>query len=288
MGTPDSAQHTPRVAKRGRRTPPPRPQKQRWKTILGVLVTLGITTWLLAWGGAFNTGPASSGTPQPAPVSDDPAPVPSEPGAAAPAGPAPAAPAPAAPAPAGPAPAPQPVPKHGSGELLTAAFTRPAPAGQRGRAVTVRVQVERDLALDPEAVAREAADVLQDNRSWTSRGEARFDFVGTGQAELTVKLLTPDTTDARCLPLRTLGEVSCQQGNAVNLNALRWVEAVPDYQGDVAGYRKYLVNHEVGHFLGHSHAQCPQRGAVAPVMMQQTKGLLGCRANSWPLPGRTA
>ncbi|WP_144009730.1 DUF3152 domain-containing protein, partial [Enemella evansiae] len=197
------------------------------------------------------------------------------------------APAPA-PAPAAPAPRPEvEVPARGSGELRTAAFARPAPPGQQGRTVKVRVQVERDLPLDPEAVAREAADVLQDGRSWTARREARFDFVGTEAAELTVKVLTPGTTDARCLPLRTLGEVSCQQGNSVNLNAVRWVEAVPDYHGDVAGYRKYLVNHEVGHFLGHSHAQCPRRGAVAPVMMQQTKGLLGCQANSWPLSGRT-
>lgn len=248
-----------------------------------MLVALGITTWLLVWGGAFNTAP-TAGTPQPAPA-------PAEPPAASPA-PATSDPAPPVTEPSkGPEPAAAPpsatVPVHGSGQYRTAAFTRPAPAGQQGRLIRVRVEVERDLPFDPEAVAREAADVLQDGRSWTSRAEARFEFVGTGQAELSVMVLTPDTTDARCLPLRTLGDVSCQQGSAVNLNARRWADAVPDYGGDIAGYRRYLVNHEVGHYLGHSHSNCPRPGAVAPVMMQQTKGLLGCRANSWPLPGRT-
>ncbi|NNG19969.1 DUF3152 domain-containing protein [Naumannella sp. ID2617S] len=244
-----------------------------------------MTSWLLVWGGAFEAGSGSQGTPQPA-AEATPAATEGTPPAGAPATPGPPAPAPAPGAAPG-APAPPPVPQHGTGEVRLAAFARPAPAGQKGRSIRIRVEVEQGLALDPEAVAREAADVLQDPRSWTSRGEAHFDFVGTGPAELTLRVLTPDTTDQRCLPLKTLGEVSCQQGQGVNLNARRWVEAVPDYRGDVAGYRKYLVNHEVGHFLGHQHSECPGPGQVAPVMMQQTKGLDGCRANSWPQPGRT-
>jgi hypothetical protein len=71
------------------------------------------------------------------------------------------------------------------------------------------------------------------------------------------------------------------------LNAWRWAHGAEAYGKDVSAYRQYLVNHEVGHRLGHGHVGCPARGKRAPVMMQQTKSVGSCKANPWPLPTRT-
>ncbi len=80
-------------------------------------------------------------------------------------------------------------------------------------------------------------------------------------------------------------EYSCRVGRYVIINQTRWLRATPVWRSagrNRADYRRLVVNHETGHWLGYGHAGCPGRGQLAPVMMQQSKGLDGCRANPWP------
>ena len=73
-----------------------------------------------------------------------------------------------------------------------------------------------------------------------------------GAAALAVSLLAtgcddaPDTTDARCAPLETNGEVSCRNGEDVMINLRRWLEGAAPSGLSLADYRTYVVNHEVG------------------------------------------
>jgi hypothetical protein len=68
----------------------------------------------------------------------------------------------------------------------------------------------------------------------------------------------------------------------VVLNARPWQNGADTYQGALAAYRRYLVNHELGHALGNGYDPCPGPGEPGPVMLQQTKDLHCRRPNPWP------
>jgi hypothetical protein len=178
------------------------------------------------------------------------------------------------------------VPLTGPGSYETAR-TSVEPASTGGRLIRYDVRVEKNLDVDPDEAAELIAGVLNDERSWAGTGRWRFRLVGAGEwADMHAYIVTPGTTDKLCAPLLTRGEVSCQNGNKVVLNAKRWLLGADAYGSDLKNYRRYLVNHEVGHYLGYRHVQCPGADEPAPVMMQQTKGLDGCRKNPWPRSGR--
>jgi predicted Zn-dependent protease len=112
----------------------------------------------------------------------------------------------------------------------------------------------------------------------------RVDATAPGAYDFRVTLVSPGSMERYCPGVGTGGYTSCRYGERAVINLARWETAVPHYDGDVATYRQYVVNHEVGHALGNGHRPCPGQGQPAPVMQQQTLGLDGCQRNAWPFP----
>ncbi|WP_231920361.1 DUF3152 domain-containing protein [Microlunatus soli] len=160
-----------------------------------------------------------------------------------------------------------------------------APKGKRGALITYTVRVQHGLPYDAKQTARFIHGVLNDKRSWGRSGQWRLKLVPTtADSDVDIYLVTRTTTDRLCAPLQTRRKVSCFNNGRVVLNADRWAYGAKSYGKDLIGYRRNLVNHEFGHSLGHGHVSCPGKGKRAPIMMQQTKGLDGCRRNPWPNP----
>jgi len=146
------------------------------------------------------------------------------------------------------------------------------------------VEVEDGINVDGAGFAAAVEATLSDPRGWGSGGEYSFQRVDGGDYDFRVSLVSPLNVESFCPGVGTGGYTSCRYGERAVINLARWETAVPDYAGDVATYRLYVVNHEVGHALGHGHESCPGQGELAPVMQQQTLGLDGCVKNPWPYP----
>ena len=146
------------------------------------------------------------------------------------------------------------------------------------------VEVERGLGVDRSAFAAQVERALLDRRGWGGSGRFAFRRVDRGPVDFRVTLAGSRTVDRLCAPLATRGRYSCYMRGRAVLNLWRWTKGSPPYRDRRAAYRRYLVNHEVGHALGFGHRACPGPGQRAPVMMQQTSEVGACRPGWWPLP----
>ena len=143
--------------------------------------------------------------------------------------------------------------------------------------IRFRILVEAGLGHLKDGFVGGVGEILGDGQGW-ARGGIRFEHVAN-QHEFTILLAKPRSVDLLCRPLRTGGILSCAaRGNAI-INADRWLLGARTWPDDISGYRHYLIKHEVGHILGLGHTKCPSKGALAPIMLPQTKSLEGCTAN---------
>lgn len=170
---------------------------------------------------------------------------------------------------------------HGTGTFHTVEVTHAADSP--GRRVTYAVQVEGGIPLSGADFAAAVHATLVDPRGWQGVDHVAFvEVADIARAAIVITLATPPTTDRLCAPLQTGGYLDCWNGTRAVINSDRWRFGAATYGTDLAAYRHEVINHEVGHGLGHQHRFCPGPGRPAPVMQQQTKSLQGCRENPWP------
>ncbi|MFE7622791.1 DUF3152 domain-containing protein [Streptomyces sp. NPDC057509] len=186
-----------------------------------------------------------------------------------------------------PPPSPSPSPSRSTPRVPASGpgtFTVAGASGTSGGQNAYRVEVEDGSGVDPDAAADLIAGILAAPRGWAHSGEHTFHRVASGPAGLVVRIATAATTDKICGQggLNTRGEVNCRVGEVVMVNLKRWQTGSPEFDGPLAEYRALIINHEVGHWLGHGHETCPGKGRPAPAMMQQIYGLKGCVSNAWP------
>lgn len=155
-------------------------------------------------------------------------------------------------------------------------------ARRERRAVTYTIATRGRTGSDIAEFSRQVNETLNDERGWARLG-VRFQRVEAG-GDFHLIL-----AEARLMPTFSEGcdtEWSCRVGQSVIINDDRWRGATAAWNaagGGMRDYRHMVVNHEVGHWLGHGHETCTTPGAPAAVMQQQSISLQGCAFNPWPL-----
>ena len=180
------------------------------------------------------------------------------------------------------------MPQNGTGKITVVSV----PAGSRSRRTgapsSTPSRSRAAWASTPPRWPPRSQSVLLDPKGWQKVDGVRFVNVTPAQAakgahvDVRVTLASPGLTDKLCAPMQTLSQVSCWNGERSVLNFRRWALGDDSYGSDVARYRVYQVNHEVGPRPGPPAPQCPGKGKRAPVMVQQTLDLGGCKP--WPYP----
>ena len=149
--------------------------------------------------------------------------------------------------------------------------------------INFSLKIDSTLGLKVDCIGNLITSILNDTRGWVKVTEKEFQLVEDTEKEFEFIFASPEKTDELCYPLETNGIYSCRNEDQIIINFFRWVNGAIDFGSDLETYRLYLINHEVGHILGWGHVGCPKEGALAPVMMQQSKSTMGCRPYGWPI-----
>lgn len=164
-----------------------------------------------------------------------------------------------------------------------AAQARAATRTGQSRTVAYSIATRGATSADLDEFAAQANQTLNDPRGWAQLG-LTFVRVPSGGS---FSLILSEPSQVPTFSPSCSAEWSCRVGSSVIINDMRWTGATPAWNaagGGIRDYRHMVVNHEVGHWLGHGHYGCPAAGAYAPVMLQQSIDLQGCKFNPWPLP----
>lgn len=150
--------------------------------------------------------------------------------------------------------------------------------------ITYTVSSRGNLKSDVGLFGAFAAETFNDARGWKRAGVDFREIKSDGRFNLII-------SEAKYLPeFSPICSVnySCRVGKNIIINDDRWTDATDLWNasgGSLRDYRHMVINHEVGHFLGHidNDPICDGIGHKAPLMQQQSMNLRGCLFNPWPL-----
>ncbi len=151
---------------------------------------------------------------------------------------------------------------------------------------TYKITYNGSIVVDRAAFESRVAATFADERGWRRAGTTFRRVPASSPSSFTVVLAQASRVPGYS-PVCS-AYYSCRVGRYVIINQDRWRSGVPHLTASLTSYRRMVLNHETGHWLGLGHRSCPGAGRPAPVMQQQSKSLQGCSPNPWPTAAEIA
>ncbi len=133
--------------------------------------------------------------------------------------------------------------------------------------------IDSGVYTNPRTFAKWVAIYLADPDGWESKGYT-FSFVTKNPQILIHLTTTKGLVVVGCDPALNCAVMN---GKDIYINFDLWSgKTANKSQLNLMEYRQYILSHEMGHILGYGHVKCPGVGQLAPIMLQQTKGIGAC------------
>ena len=134
------------------------------------------------------------------------------------------------------------------------------------------------------ALRSQVSQTLSDPSGWTLGGLLAYSQ-GSTNCNFTVNLLTARQMtgmDPGCT-----GQTTCSTYNEIGISEAYWQTPPKSWTEGLAAYRAGLINQEVGHWLGFTHAGCTDGAASQQILTQPTVVLDGCSPNWNEIPAES-
>ncbi|MCH9274893.1 DUF3152 domain-containing protein [Bifidobacterium amazonense] len=171
--------------------------------------------------------------------------------------------------------------------ILQQAQSTAADSGDVPQTFTYCLETKGDVGSTT-AFSNTVYRTLNNAKGWPRAGATFEQLNGDDCANADMTLILSEAKYMSDFSEGCSGSYSCRVGDQVIINADRWNGGTEDWLkagGTLARYREMVINHEVGHRLGHydNETACAGEGQPAPLMLQQSMRLDGCTPNEWPL-----
>lgn len=141
--------------------------------------------------------------------------------------------------------------------------------------------LDASSTAEAKVLSSSASNAFSDLAGWNLGGRLKFVQVSSN-CNFGIDLMPASSMSS--VSTACAGQTTCGVGSTLALNLSNWLAAPAAWIGGIDSYREQMISHEVGHWLGFSHASCFAKSSPVPILEDPTVELDGCSPDWYAIP----